>query len=129
MAVKQLKKNQNIDPSVTNEAFVRVCRSTISDLALDDGARVDGRTVDEIREISCEVDLHHPLHGSALFQRGQTQVFCTVALDSPESTLKSDTISALTGQSFTPQRILYCKIPIYDKSFFAKSIFQGVNEK
>ena len=30
MAVKQLKKNQNIDPSVTNEAFVRVCRSTIS---------------------------------------------------------------------------------------------------
>ena len=92
-----MKKTQNIDPSIANEAFVKLCRKCISDQALDDQTRVDGRTVNEIREISCEVDLHDPLHGSALFQRGQTQVFCTVALDSPESALKTDAISALTG--------------------------------
>ena len=55
----------------------------VSDLAIDRGLRVDGRGRHDIREISCEVDLHDPLHGSALFQRGQTQVFCTVSLDSP----------------------------------------------
>ena len=35
---------------------------------------MDGRSITDIRPISCEVNLHDPLHGSALFQRGQTQV-------------------------------------------------------
>ena len=50
-----------------------------------------------MRDISCEVDLYRPLHGSALFQRGQTQVVCTVAFDSPESALRSDPVSILSG--------------------------------
>ena len=60
-------------------------------------ARCDGRKLTDIRPISCDVDLYRPLHGSALFQRGQTQVVCTVAFDSPESALKSDPVSILTG--------------------------------
>lgn len=36
--------------------------------------RCDGRQLTDLRNISCEVDLFKPLHGSALFQRGQTQV-------------------------------------------------------
>ena len=68
-AAAKLKQEQNIDPAVTKEAFTRLCRKSISDLALDDSVRVDGRSVEDIREISCEVDLHKPLHGSALFQR------------------------------------------------------------
>lgn len=40
--------------------------------------------------------MYKPLHGSALFQRGQTQVFCTVALDSPESALKMDSVAMIT---------------------------------
>ena len=51
----------------------------------------------DLRNIGCQVDLHEPLHGSALFQRGQTQVMCTVALDSLESALKSDAVSVLLG--------------------------------
>lgn len=58
--------------------------------------RCDGRLLDGIRDISCQVDLFNPLHGSAVFQRGQTQVMCTVTLDSLESVLKMDTISMLT---------------------------------
>lgn len=58
--------------------------------------RCDGRKLDELRNISCEVDLYKPLHGSALFQRGQTQVFCTVALDSLDSALKLDPMTILT---------------------------------
>ena len=36
--------------------------------------RCDGRDLTSLRNISCEVDIFKPLHGSALFQRGQTQV-------------------------------------------------------
>lgn len=58
--------------------------------------RCDGRNLSQLRDISCEVDLYPPLHGSALFQRGQTQVLCTVALDSIESSLKLDPVTVLT---------------------------------
>lgn len=57
--------------------------------------RCDGRPMDGIRDISCQVDLFNSLHGSAVFQRGQTQVMCTVTLDSLESALKMDSMSML----------------------------------
>jgi len=62
--------------------------------------RCDGRKLDDLRNISCEVDLYKPLHGSALFQRGQTQVFCTVALDSIDSALKLDPMTILTRLAY-----------------------------
>jgi polyribonucleotide nucleotidyltransferase len=67
--------------------------------------RCDGRGVEELRNISCQVDLYRPLHGSSLFQRGQTQVFCTVALDSPESAMKMDPITMLTRYSLHEERM------------------------
>lgn len=36
--------------------------------------RCDGRQFDALRPIVCEVDLFRTLHGSSLFQRGETQV-------------------------------------------------------
>ena len=44
------------------------------------GTRSDGRKSDELRDIFCEVDLLPRVHGSALFQRGETQAFVTVTL-------------------------------------------------
>lgn len=87
----------NLDPSAFYEAYSRLGRDIITQMVIEQQLRVDGRQIDELRKIGCQVDLHAPLHGSALFQRGQTQVVCTVALDSLESALKSDAISVLTG--------------------------------
>ena len=42
--------------------------------------RVDGRAIDEIRPLSCEIDLLPRVHGSALFTRGQTQVLSVATL-------------------------------------------------
>lgn len=42
--------------------------------------RPDGRALDEIRPISCEIDLLPRTHGSGLFTRGQTQVLSTCTL-------------------------------------------------
>ncbi len=57
------------------EAFRRVM--------MEKGIRVDGRALDEVREITSEVDILPRTHGSALFQRGETQVLSTVTLGSP----------------------------------------------
>ncbi len=44
------------------------------------GTRSDGRGMDELRSIECQVDLLPRVHGSAVFQRGETQALITVAL-------------------------------------------------
>lgn len=45
-----------------------------------DKIRPDGRAMDEVRQITCEVDILPRPHGSALFTRGQTQILSVVAL-------------------------------------------------
>ncbi|NLA77129.1 MAG: polyribonucleotide nucleotidyltransferase [Clostridiales bacterium] len=47
---------------------------------LDDGKRVDGRGLDEIRPLAAEVDILSRVHGSGLFTRGQTQVLTITTL-------------------------------------------------
>ncbi len=47
---------------------------------LDEGKRVDGRGMDQIRPLSCDIDLLPRVHGSALFTRGQTQVLTAATL-------------------------------------------------
>lgn len=51
----------------------------IRDLILS-GTRSDGRESNQLREIKCEVDLLPRVHGSSLFQRGETQSLVTVVL-------------------------------------------------
>uniref|UniRef100_A0A803MP82 polyribonucleotide nucleotidyltransferase n=1 Tax=Chenopodium quinoa TaxID=63459 RepID=A0A803MP82_CHEQI len=50
---------------------------------LKEGARVDGRRLDEVRPVYCESGNLPALHGSSLFSRGDTQVLCTVTLGAP----------------------------------------------
>ncbi|TRY74143.1 hypothetical protein DNTS_026686 [Danionella cerebrum] len=81
-----------------NEAFSSVCREVFRNLVLQDSKRCDGRDLTSLRHIVCEADLFKPLHGSALFQRGQTQVLSSVTFDSLESSMKQDVITtALSG--------------------------------
>ena len=49
---------------------------------LDDGKRVDGRAIDEIRPLAAEVGLLPRVHGSGMFTRGQTQVLTIATLGS-----------------------------------------------
>jgi polyribonucleotide nucleotidyltransferase len=50
---------------------------------LEDKIRPDGRKLDEIRPITCEVDLIPRVHGSAMFKRGATQALTITTLGSP----------------------------------------------
>ncbi len=50
---------------------------------LEKGERPDGRKLDEVRPIACQVGILPRTHGSALFTRGETQALTTVTLGSP----------------------------------------------
>ncbi|EDW83255.1 uncharacterized protein Dwil_GK22421 [Drosophila willistoni] len=102
------------EPAVIGEEFNKVSRNIFRDLLFERTKRCDGRDFDSLRNISCQVDMYKPLHGSALFQRGQTQVFCTVSLDSPESAMKLDSLAALeSGGLKSKNFMLHYEFPPY----------------
>ncbi|XP_044727596.1 polyribonucleotide nucleotidyltransferase 1, mitochondrial [Chrysoperla carnea] len=101
------------DLSLVVDKFNQTCKDVFRNNIFETDKRCDGREMDQLRNISCQADLYKPLHGSALFQRGQTQVLCTVALDSPESALKMDTISMLTSGIKEKNFFLHYEFPPY----------------
>ncbi len=66
--------------SKINEAIYKLEKKVVREYILKEGKRVDGRRLDEIRQLSAEVGILPRTHGSGLFQRGQTQVLTTVTL-------------------------------------------------
>nr|CAI5850264.1 unnamed protein product [Callosobruchus analis] len=90
----------DIDSNLINEAYNRIVKKIFRDVIFEEERRCDGREFDQLRDISCKVNLYKPLHGSSIFQRGQTQVFCTVTLDSHESAMKLDPLSILEKNFF-----------------------------
>lgn len=59
---------------------------------LNDHVRIDGRKLNEIRPITCEVGLLARTHGSALFTRGETQSLATTTLGTVQDEQMFDTI-------------------------------------
>lgn len=87
----------DLDGALISEGINKTIKKEFRELIFEENVRCDGRKLEDLRNITCQVDLFKPLHGSALFQRGQTQVFCTVTLDSHQSALKMDSVAMLTG--------------------------------
>lgn len=71
------------------EAIYKLEKKCVREMIFFEHKRVDGRAIDEIRPLSCEIDLLPRVHGSALFTRGQTQVLSitTLGMISEEQTL------------------------------------------
>jgi len=67
-------------------------RDELRRLILEEGRRPDGRRLDEVRPITCEVGVLPRTHGSALFTRGQTQALVTTTLGTSEDEQKLDDI-------------------------------------
>lgn len=73
-------------------AFEEKLQDSMRKMIINENKRVDGRTCDEIRDITCEVGLIPRVHGSALFTRGETQSLGTVTLGAPLDVQVLDTI-------------------------------------
>ena len=64
------------------------------------GTRPDGRNDESLRPISCEVDLLPRVHGSAMFQRGETQALVTVTLGTGRDEQRVDGLVEEYSQKF-----------------------------
>ena len=76
------------------EAIYKVEKMCVREMIFNEHKRVDGRALDEIRPLSCEVGLLPRTHGSALFTRGQTQVMSVATLGMVSEEQKLDGIDA-----------------------------------
>nr|HPQ48179.1 polyribonucleotide nucleotidyltransferase [Clostridia bacterium] len=77
-------------PNVIADVIYKLEKKAVRELILKEGRRVDGRGLDEIRELYSEVGVLPRTHGSGLFQRGQTQVLTNVTLSSISDSQKID---------------------------------------
>ncbi len=77
---------------------------------LDHGKRVDGRGPQDLREISSNVGVLPRVHGSALFNRGETQALVMTTLAAAR---ESQSLDALTGGATSKSFILHYNFPHY----------------
>lgn len=69
-------------------------------MILDDGQRLDGRALDEVRPIWSEIDYLPGAHGSAVFTRGETQSLTTVTLGSRLDEKRKDGVTDTNSERF-----------------------------
>src|SRR5216684_3350032 len=82
---------------------------TMREQVLTRGERVDGRDLDTVRAISCEVGVLPRTHGSALFTRGQTQALVSVTLGTVSDEQRIDSIDV--AQEVTKSFMLHYNFP------------------
>ena len=124
-AIKELKEKVFADlcpedgksdftPEQVSGALHTLEERVVRDLILE-GKRIDGRNTKQIRPIYCEVGLLPKVHGSALFQRGETQALVTIALGTSSDEQRVDGIhdeyskKFMLDYNFPPYSVGECK--------------------
>jgi polyribonucleotide nucleotidyltransferase len=74
------------------ESFDKAIKEDVRKSILEEGARPDHRKMDEVRQLSAEVGLLPRTHGSAVFNRGITQVLSITTLGSPGKAQQIETM-------------------------------------
>ena len=77
-----------------------IVKAEMRRMILEEGRRIDGRDLDEVRPIEIEIGSLPRAHGSALFTRGQTQALCVATLGSKLDTRMVDDLEGMSYKSF-----------------------------
>ena len=116
-AIKEDLKAKAIEkwPEEINDVtFVRLFDTMEIDLVrkniLEDGKRIDGRGIDEIRKLYAQIGVLPRAHGSAIFERGETSAMGAVTLGTKRDAQELD---ALTGGDALKPFILHYNFPPY----------------
>jgi polyribonucleotide nucleotidyltransferase len=81
-------------------AFRSVTKKLVRERVLRDKVRIDGRGLTDIRTLSAEVGVVPRVHGSALFERGETQILGITTLNMLSLEQKLDTLSPETSRRY-----------------------------
>ena len=103
-----LEKHSDTDPFTIAQAFDYVQKKAFRVSILQKQKRVDGRAYGDLRQISCEVGVLPRAHGSAIFQRGETQALALATLAPIE---EAQMIDAYGGGEQSKRFILHYNFP------------------
>jgi polyribonucleotide nucleotidyltransferase len=106
---EQLAQEFPENPREIVEVIEGIEYNTMRERVLSAGERVDGRDLDTVRPITCEVGWLPRAHGSALFTRGQTQALTTVTLGTTDDEQRIDSIDV--AQETTKSFMLHYNFP------------------
>jgi polyribonucleotide nucleotidyltransferase len=81
-------------------AFRSLNKTLVRERVLRDKVRIDGRGLSDIRSLSAEVNVVPRVHGSALFERGETQILGVTTLNMLTMEQKLDTLSPETTRRY-----------------------------
>ena len=105
--IESLKEDNNLklliseDEKLIDSDFKKLTKKLMRDQIINDGKRVDGRDLDEVRKITAAAGiLPKRVHGSALFQRGLTQVLSTTTLGTPSDAQEMDDLNPSTEKTY-----------------------------
>jgi len=102
------QKFEDVTEFEINESFYKIQSEAIRGSILNNNKRPDGRGARDLRPLHCEVGLLPRTHGSAVFQRGETQAFVMTTLGSKSDTQDMD---AWTGGPTEKKFILHYNFP------------------
>ena len=94
---------EDLRPGVIDECLYKLQKFIVRRWLLEDGKRVDGRGMDEIRPLAAEVGLIPRVHGSGMFTRGQTQVLTIATLGTIKESQLLDGIDGETTKRYMHQ--------------------------
>ena len=102
-AIAEMIPDPKAEGAITAEAFAAAWEALETRVVRDQiltGTRPDGRDYKKLRPITCKVDLLPRVHGSALFQRGETQALVTVTLGTGRDEQRVDGLVEEYSQKF-----------------------------
>ena len=99
-AVEKYLNEEEDNSKAIKLAFKSIVKNVVRDRVISGGARLDGRTPTDIRNISAEIDLLPTVHGSSLFLRGETQVLNVTTLGMGRLEQMLDTIDTVTSKRY-----------------------------
>ncbi len=99
---------EKVTDFVLKDAFYYIQKEAVRGLIMQQGKRLDGRDFDTVRPIVSEVGLLPRAHGSAMFQRGETQAVTLCTLGTGEDAQEFD---AYTGGATEKKFILHYNFP------------------
>ncbi len=86
--------------SMVSGAYKAVTKKIVRGRILKDGVRIDGRGLTDIRALDAEVQVIPRVHGSAIFQRGETQILGVTTLNMLKMEQQIDSLNPITKKRY-----------------------------
>ncbi|HWR85109.1 MAG TPA: polyribonucleotide nucleotidyltransferase, partial [Rhodoglobus sp.] len=87
-------------PPMVSAAYKAVTKKIVRGRILTEGVRIDGRGLRDIRALDAEVQVIPRVHGSAIFQRGETQILGVTTLNMLKMEQQIDSLSPVTKKRY-----------------------------